>query len=73
MGTRDRQDAQIWDAIDVKNYKQALKLVDKRLAKKPTTYHEVSGQRDTAIFLSASTSPFLPLITARDDNVDSAR
>jgi hypothetical protein len=37
----DRQDAPIWNAIEASNYKQALKLVDKRLAKKPTDYLEV--------------------------------
>ncbi|PBP18509.1 cytoskeleton organization protein (Dec1) [Diplocarpon rosae] len=37
---QDRQDAQIWNAIEAKNFKQALKLVDKRLAKKHTEYHE---------------------------------
>ncbi|PVH88261.1 hypothetical protein DL98DRAFT_508974 [Cadophora sp. DSE1049] len=37
---QDRADAQIWNAIEAKNLKQALKLVDKRLAKKHTPYHE---------------------------------
>ncbi|KAG9236907.1 N-acetyltransferase B complex non catalytic subunit-domain-containing protein [Amylocarpus encephaloides] len=37
---RDRQDAPIWNAIEAGNYKQALKLVDKRLAKKQTDYLE---------------------------------
>ncbi|KAF4637117.1 hypothetical protein G7Y89_g955 [Cudoniella acicularis] len=37
---RDRQDAPIWNAIEAENFKQALKLVDKRLAKKPSEYHE---------------------------------
>ncbi|KAH7364272.1 N-acetyltransferase B complex non catalytic subunit-domain-containing protein [Rhexocercosporidium sp. MPI-PUGE-AT-0058] len=37
---QDRADAQIWNAIETKNLKQALKLVDKRLAKKHTPYHE---------------------------------
>ncbi|KAK2626510.1 hypothetical protein QTJ16_003685 [Diplocarpon rosae] len=37
---QDRQDLQIWNAIEAKNFKQALKLVDKRLAKKHTEYHE---------------------------------
>jgi hypothetical protein len=36
-----RQDAPIWNAIEAGNYKQAHKLVDKRLAKKPTDYLEV--------------------------------
>ncbi|CAG8961090.1 hypothetical protein HYFRA_00002633 [Hymenoscyphus fraxineus] len=35
---KDRQDAPIWNAIEASNYKQALKLVDKRLAKKPSDY-----------------------------------
>jgi hypothetical protein len=39
---RDRQDAPIWNAIEASNFKQALKLVDKRLAKKRTDYLEVS-------------------------------
>lgn len=38
---RDRQDAPIWNAIEANNIKQALKLVDKRLNKKPTPYLEV--------------------------------
>jgi hypothetical protein len=38
---RDRQDAPIWNAIEANNFKQALKLVDKRLAKKRTDYLEV--------------------------------
>ncbi len=37
---RDRQDAPIWNAIEASNFKQALKLVDKRLAKKQTDYLE---------------------------------
>ncbi|KAF8863346.1 hypothetical protein BDZ45DRAFT_583867 [Acephala macrosclerotiorum] len=37
---QDRQDVPIWNAVEAKNYKQALKLVDKRLAKKPTDYLE---------------------------------
>lgn len=32
---RDRLDQPIINAIEAKNYKQALKLVEKRLAKKP--------------------------------------
>jgi N-terminal acetyltransferase B complex non-catalytic subunit len=39
---RERQDAAIWNAIEAENFKQALKLVDKRLAKKHTDYLEVS-------------------------------
>lgn len=35
---KDRQDIPIWNAIEANNFKQALKLVDKRLAKKPTDY-----------------------------------
>lgn len=38
---KDRQDAPIWNAIEANNFKQALKLVDKRLAKKRTDYLEV--------------------------------
>jgi hypothetical protein len=38
---KDRQDIAIWNAIDANNFKQALKLVDKRLAKKHTDYLEV--------------------------------
>ncbi|TVY80385.1 N-terminal acetyltransferase B complex subunit arm1 [Lachnellula suecica] len=37
---QDRQDIPIWNAIDAHNFKQALKLVDKRLAKKRTGYLE---------------------------------
>lgn len=40
---QDRADVPIWNAIEARNYKQALKLVDKRLSKKPTDYLEVSG------------------------------
>lgn len=38
---QDRQDVPIWNAIEAKNYKQALKLVDKRLGKRTTDYLEV--------------------------------
>ena len=41
---RDRQDGPIWNAIEANNFKQALKLVDKRLAKKHTEYLEVSSR-----------------------------
>jgi hypothetical protein len=40
---RDRQDVPIWNALEAKNFKQALKLVEKRLAKKSTDYLEVCG------------------------------
>jgi N-terminal acetyltransferase B complex non-catalytic subunit len=40
---RTTQDAPIWNAIEANNFKQALKLVDKRLAKRHTDYLEVSG------------------------------
>jgi hypothetical protein len=40
---QDRADVPIWNAIEAGNYKGALKLVDKRLSKKPTTYLEVRG------------------------------
>ena len=36
------QDSQIWNAIDAGNFKQALKHVDKKLAKKGSDYYEVS-------------------------------
>ncbi|KAB8302834.1 hypothetical protein EYC80_006174 [Monilinia laxa] len=36
----DRQDVPIWSAIEAGNFKQALKLVDKRLAKKRTSHLE---------------------------------
>ncbi|ESZ98846.1 hypothetical protein SBOR_0704 [Sclerotinia borealis F-4128] len=36
----DRQDVPIWNAIEAGNFKQALKLVDKRLAKKRTSHLE---------------------------------
>lgn len=41
LGPRDHQDLPIWNAIEASNFKQALKLVDKRLAKKPSEYLEV--------------------------------
>lgn len=41
IGPRDRQDLPIWNAIEANNFKQALKLVDKRLAKKQSDYLEV--------------------------------
>lgn len=41
LPARDRQDVPILQAIDAKNYKQATRLIDKRLAKKPTDYLEV--------------------------------
>jgi N-terminal acetyltransferase B complex non-catalytic subunit len=45
---KDRQDIPIWNAIEANNFKQALKLVDKRLAKKPTDYLQVrEGNRRT--------------------------
>lgn len=37
----DRQDVPIWNAVEAGNFKQALKLVDKRLAKKRTPHLEV--------------------------------
>ncbi|KAE9381361.1 hypothetical protein N431DRAFT_424923 [Stipitochalara longipes BDJ] len=37
---RAAQDAPIWNAIEANNFKQALKLVDKRLAKRHTDYLE---------------------------------
>ncbi|RQM06867.1 hypothetical protein DH86_00000004 [Scytalidium sp. 3C] len=43
LPARDRQDVPILQAIDAKNYKQATRLIDKRLAKKPTDYLESSG------------------------------
>lgn len=42
LGPRDRLDVPIWNAIEANNLKQAIKLVDKRLAKKPSDYLEVS-------------------------------
>lgn len=39
----DTKDAPIWNAIDAKNYKQALNLVNKRIAKNPSEYLEVSA------------------------------
>lgn len=43
---KDRQDIPIWNAIEANNFKQALKLVDKRLTKKPTDYLQVrAGSR----------------------------
>ena len=63
---QDRADAQIWNAIEAKNLKQALKLVDKRLAKKHTPYHEVSNTLSigsTQFFLSSIPSSFLTQYT----------
>ncbi|CCU78903.1 cytoskeleton organisation protein/Dec1 [Blumeria hordei DH14] len=37
---RDRQNLNIWNAIDAKNYKHAIKLIDKRLAKSNDEYLE---------------------------------
>ncbi|CAL3964286.1 unnamed protein product [Diplocarpon coronariae] len=51
---QDRQDAQIWTAIEAKNFKQALKLVDKRLAKKHTEYHEALRIYIRALFPQVS-------------------
>lgn len=42
---KDRQDIPIWNAIEANNFKQALKLVDKRLAKKPTEYLQVCDDK----------------------------
>jgi len=39
---RAAQDAPIWNAIEANNFKQALKLVDKRLAKRHTDHLEAS-------------------------------
>jgi len=36
------KDASIWGLIQVKNYKQALKVVEKKISKKPTDYLDVS-------------------------------
>ena len=38
---RDQQDVPIWNAIEVKNYKQAIKVIDKRIKKKSSDYLEV--------------------------------
>jgi len=43
LGPRDRLDVPIWNAIEANNFKQALKLVDKRVAKKPSEYLDVSA------------------------------
>jgi N-terminal acetyltransferase B complex non-catalytic subunit len=40
-GPKDRLDVPIWNSIEANNFKQALKLVDKRLSKKPTEYLQV--------------------------------
>jgi hypothetical protein len=42
MEARDRQDVPIWNAIEAKDFKQALKLVEKRIAKKADEYFLVS-------------------------------
>lgn len=55
---RDRQDAPIWNAIEASNYKQALKLVDKRLAKKSTDYLEVSLPRLLSLNTNSLPAPW---------------
>ena len=44
---RAAQDTPIWNAIEANNFKQALKLVDKRLSKKHSDYLEVGDTEDT--------------------------
>lgn len=50
---QDRQDVPIWNAIGAKNFKQALKLVDKRLAKKATDYLEVRTSSQLQLSLAS--------------------
>jgi len=49
---RAAQDAPIWNAIEANNFKQALKLVDKRLAKRHTDYLEVRRLRELLLVSS---------------------
>lgn len=53
----DRQDVPIWSAIEAGNLKQALKLVDKKLAKKRTSHLEVCVD-DEKYFRSRSCPSF---------------
>jgi hypothetical protein len=53
---KDRQDIPIWNAIEANNFKQALKLVDKRLTKKPTDYLQVCNS-DRSTTFAASPAP----------------
>lgn len=48
---RDRLDQPIFNAIEAKNLKQALKLVDKRLAKKPDEFLQVCAFEVFVFFL----------------------
>ncbi len=57
---RDRQDTAIWNAIEANNIKQALKLVDKRLAKKHTEYLEVREQAQAIHSIILRQPPKLP-------------
>ncbi|KAH8602738.1 N-acetyltransferase B complex non catalytic subunit-domain-containing protein [Bisporella sp. PMI_857] len=50
---RDQQDAPIWNAIEAKNYKQAIKAIDKRVKKKSTEYLE-------ALRIYVQSRPFSP-------------
>jgi hypothetical protein len=50
---RERQDTAIWNAIEANNFKQALKLVDKRLAKRHTDYLEVRGTDEMHMHVAA--------------------
>lgn len=69
---RDRLDQPIINAIEVKNYKQALKLVDKRLAKKQSDdflqvmcaiwYPHLSAMRNL------DSTPLAPSFTRTDSN-----
>lgn len=56
----------IFNAIDAGNYKQALKLVDKRLGKKPDEFLQVSRRsRDPSQFNSRTAHVSRPLLEVR--------
>ncbi|KAH8815250.1 N-acetyltransferase B complex non catalytic subunit-domain-containing protein [Xylogone sp. PMI_703] len=62
LPSRDRQDGPILQAIDAKNYKQALRLIDKRIAKKRTDYLEALKIYITSE--QSSTGDSSPVLTA---------
>lgn len=50
---RDRKSDAIWNAIEANNFKQALKLVDKKLAKKHDDYLEVRRRQCVLVVVAA--------------------
>ena len=64
---RAAQDTPIWNAIEANNFKQALKLVDKRLSKKHSDYLEVSDTKDNrarALLPDVFSKPWIHVIVA---------